>query len=171
MSTLTSIAVKSPKSLDRGLRRAGEIQTALAEANAEKSAAEAAVLETHQPGCTALQTALDEQCKSISAYLAANRDKILGDETSINVPGGTIAIHQRPEMVLIAKGQEKKILARLLKAKKEKFLTRPPAKLNRKALLDARPRLKDVSYGRSGESLFLTPVTSGDKLTLDLATS
>ncbi len=167
---MQSIPVTSLKSLDRGMRRAGEIQAALAEAVTTKSAAEAAVLETHQPLCTELQTALTEQHKQIAAYVASKRSVLFGDETTIEIPGGVLVIRQRPESVLVEKGQEAAIVARLLKARKLQFLSSPPPKLDKKALLKDRPRLKGISYGRTGESLDITPVTSGEKTTLDLLT-
>ena len=165
---MQSIPVSSLKSLDRGMRRAGEIHAALAEATATKSAAETAVLETHQPLCTELLAALTEQHRQINAYVASKRDVLFGDETSIEIPGGQLVIRQRPESVLIEKGQEAAIVARLLKDKKLQFLSTPAPKLDKKALLKARPRLKGITYGRSGESLDLIPVTSGEKVTLDL---
>lgn len=168
---MNAIPVKSLKSLNSGMRRAGEIQTALKQATADKSAAEAEVLEAHQPRCTELLKALTEQQREISAYVARQRTQLFGDETSIEIPGGAIAIRQRPEMVMIARGEEKEIIARLLKAKKNRFLSSKPPTLNKKALLDDRPRLKGITYGRSGESLDLTPVTSGEKITLDLVTA
>lgn len=164
------IAVNSLKSLDSGMIRAGEIQTALAEATATRSAAEAAVLEAHQPLCTELHAALTEQHKQITAYVTSKRGVLFGDETTIEIPGGVLVIRQRPESVLVEKGQEAAIIERLLKAKKLQFLSKPKVVLDKKALLKDRPRLKGITYGRTGESLDITPVTSGEKTTLDLLT-
>lgn len=159
---LSVVRVRSAPTLHEAIRTVGTldarrqaIRTKLAKRIADAKA-------KHADELAELDAAVDDQVDKIRGYVAKNRAAVFGADKSVMTEAGELALRALPTSV------EVEDEAAALEALTGTEFVRVTVALDKRALVKHQPEAEGLAYVEGREKLFITPITSGDKVAVDL---